>query len=103
MISKVIYSTLYNKNFGSVSLIFWLLSQKSLGHEVWNSVGNIKIILRKSFQWRPTCRTMLMKKLHSTALPGFMIKLSRHQNLIPQTSSTLIKNMGKSAQRENFN
>ena len=68
MISKVIYRTLYNKNFGSVSLIFWLLSQKSLGHEVWNSVGNIKIILRKSFQWIPTCSPMLTKKLHRTTL-----------------------------------
>ena len=90
MISKVIYSTLYNKNFRSASLIFCLLGQKSLGHEVWNSVGNIKI-LRKSFQWRPTWRSMLKKKFHSTTLSGLMIKLSRHQNLIPQTPSTLIK------------
>ena len=46
---------------------------------------------------------MLTKKLHSSILPGLMIKLSRHQNLISQTPNTLIKKIiGKSAQRENI-
>ena len=79
---------------------------------MWDSIDNIKI-LRKSRQRTPTWRSMLTV-LHNLQkpdhnLPGLMIKLSRHQNLIPQSQTALLikKMMGNqyvmTSQCENLN